>query len=297
MFFLSAILLLATNAFGEVRPDALASQANDAATLLSRFEPGTLPSNTSVLSALARLSDSGTTDHLPLLKSLVSEESSIVRKNARMAIQTIDARHRTATRSAVVGPTGQEVAEWLSRHEPVGPAGEPLGRHEKIAVAYSALILGDKVGPALMNWKETGYNLEQNGEFRQAIRLYTTAMLEGNFDAIHEMAQFPFKTELLLLGVFTALPADHPSREALMGWLVEHGSVSTVRIMADRAKRASAFDRAVALDALALMIREGKLKPKAVDIARSRLERSTRDPHADVSAFARTTLSELTSED
>jgi len=297
MFFLSTILLFAANAFGEVRPDAGSGQADVAATLLSRFEPGTLPPNTSVIAALAELSASGTTDHLPLLNSLVREERSLVQENARVAVQTIGTRHRMATRKTIVGPTGQEVTAWLARHEPVGPTGEALGRHEKAAVAYSALILGDSVGPYLKNWKEAGHTLEQDGQFGQAIRLYTTAMLEGNFEAIKEMDQFPFKTELLLLGIFTALPTEHPIRGPLMDWLVEYGSVSTVRIMADRAKRASALDRAVALEALAQMIRDGKLKPNAVDIARNRLERSTRDPHADVSAFARTTLNELILDD
>ena len=63
--------------------------------------------------------------------------------------------------------------------------------------------------------------------------------------------------------------------------------------MAERAKRGPDLERALALDSLALMIRTGKLKPSAVNIARNRLERSTRDPSTDVSQFARTTLDEL----
>ena len=293
MFSLSTIYLFALTAMAGVNANDLAAQADNAATLLSRFEPGGIPSNTAVLTALARLSESGTLDHLPLLESLAEEEISMVQSGAQTAISNIGSRHRTAVRSAFPYPTHQALTAWLSKHEPVGANGERLGRHEKHAVGYSALILGDHVGPYVLAWKETGYALEQAGKFRSAIRLYTAAILEGQFEAITELEEFPFNTEKLLLGVFTALPTEHPIRDRLMNWMVETGSIATVRIMADRTKRGSALERAMAIEALALMIREGKLKPNAADLARHRLERSARDPHTDISVFARTTLDEL----
>ena len=295
MFSLITMLLLSLHAFaGSAAHKASIAQADEAATLLSRFEPGTLPASPSVLTALGSLGDSGTTDHLPLLNSIVQDEGPVVRVSARSAIADIDARLRSAFRGAYSGPRHDEVWAWLSAHEPIGPAGESLGRNEKYAVAYGALVLGDTVGPTLKDWKGAGYSLEQSGHFQDAIRLYTTAIIEGDFEAIDELAEFRIDTEQLLLGVLTALPNDHPIRDRLMDWLVSNGSVTTVRVMADRTKRTSALERAIAIRALGTMIRDGKLKPNAASLARKRLERTADDPHADVSQFARATLEALT---
>jgi hypothetical protein len=55
----------------------------------------------------------------------------------------------------------------------------------------------------------------------------------------------------------------------------------------------TALQRAIALDALSILIRDGHLNRETKSRARSRLERSTRDPNLDIRRLARTTLVEL----
>ena len=45
---------------------------------------------------------------------------------------------------------------------------------------------------------------------------------------------FGLDTERLMLGVHTALPADHEARLPLQAWLVDGGGLDTVRVFADR---------------------------------------------------------------
>jgi hypothetical protein len=292
MLFLTTSLLLTLNCSAD--PSAVAD-SDHAATLLSRFQPGAMPKSAPVLTALAQLNHSGTHEHIPLLQSLVDEERPEIRESALAAISNIATRHRASIRGSIRGPTSGQMTAWLTRYEPTGAHGEELGRFEKEAIAYCALLLGDRVGVYRTDWKAAAYRFEQEGQFKEALRLYAAAVLHNDLDAIDELEEFRLDTELLTLGLLTALPHDHPSRHHLMRWLIHAGSLPTVRIMAERAKRGPDVERALALDSLALMIRTGKLKPSAINIARNRLERSTQDPSLDVSQFARTTLSELES--
>ena len=270
-----------------------AHQADEAATLLSRFPAGALPNSPAVLSAIGTLGESGDPDTLPLLESLVNLEGTQVRGSALRAIDTINQRTRQANRNAFRSPRAADVSHWLSRHLPMGLNDEALGRHEGRAVAYAALVFGESVGTFLTEWETVSARLEAQGRTRSALRVYAAAIVHGEFQAINALKNFDLDTESLLLGLLTALPAEHPTHPRLSGWLIAHGTAPTVRVFSDRTLRLSALERASSLDALSQMIRAGRLNSRTSSLAQRRIELSAADTHSAVSIFARTTLIEL----
>ena len=270
------------------------STVDDAAALLSRFEPGAMPKAVSVMSALTDLATMGTAEHLPLLNSLAAEEQRDIQAHAKAAIQRIAKRERQIHRTSYQQPGHQAVTAWLSRHEPVGPAGERLGRSERHMVAYSALVLAEAIGPATKDWRSVGERLETDGRQQEAIRLYVTASLYGEADAYPLLDAFGLDTERLMLGVYTALPSDHQARITLQPWLIQEGGIATVRVFAERIARTDAAERELTLAALSAMIAAGRLSTNADAAARTRIARSQGDPDGQVSEFARTTYATLT---
>ena len=288
MFSISTILLLlATASAGS------GSSVDDAAALLSRFPPGSIPASPRVLEAIGALTEHGDEDHIDLLQSLVEDESAELRIVAVDAIEGISQRARVACRTAYTPPLDRDVARWISRHQPVGPQGETLGRAEQRAVAYTALVLAESLVPLVDNWRSLGQLLETQDEPQTAIRLYATAIINGELDAVTYLEAFDVDTETLLLGLLTALPSNHPTKPVLITWLTAHGSIATVNVLSNRAMRMSTIERAGALNALSTMIREGRLNTGADSAARGQIESSTLDPHQAVRTFAQTTLIEL----
>ena len=282
--FLLLTLLVST-------PVAAGPQADvdEAAALLSRFEPGAMPRAVSVMGALSELGSFGSAEHLPLLSSLAAEEQEVIQTHARAAIERISQRERDHMRRRYQQPGNEAVTDWLSRHEPVGPEGERLGRSERHVVAYTALVLAETIGPIDQDWRTTGETLESQGHAQEAIQLYVTAALRGDADAYARLTAFGLDTERLMLGVYTALPADHEARLPLQAWLVDGGGLDTVRVFADRVSRTDAGERGLTLTALGVMIRSGRLSTGAASAARSRIERSLNDPDERVSDLAKAT--------
>ena len=70
-------------------PVAHAGTPEDAAVLLSRFPSGAMPEVPSVMAAVEDLARSGEMEHLPLLQSLTTMESSTIRQAAWRAITRI----------------------------------------------------------------------------------------------------------------------------------------------------------------------------------------------------------------
>jgi hypothetical protein len=68
---------------------AHAGDQEDAAVLLSRFPAGSVPAVPTVMAAITTLSDSGQTEHLPLLRSLMSDETGPVGRAASQAVAHI----------------------------------------------------------------------------------------------------------------------------------------------------------------------------------------------------------------
>ena len=268
---------------------------DEAAALLSRFEPGAMPRAVSVMGALSELGSFGSAEHLPLLNSLAAEEQQIIQTHARAAIERISQRERERSRRRYQQPGNEAVTDWLSRHEPVGPEGERLGRNERHMVAYTALVLAETIGPVDQDWRDAGEVLESQGHPQEAIQLYVTAALQGESDAYTRLTAFGLDTERLMLGVYTALPADHQARLPLHAWLVDGGGMATVRVFADRVSRADADERGLTLAALGVMLRSGRLSTGAASAARARIERSMNDPDERVSALAKATYATLDS--
>jgi hypothetical protein len=283
-------ILLALSPSARASPQA---GTDNAAALLSRFEPGAMPKATGVVSALNSLADFGSAEHLPLLNSLASEEQYAIQVHARAAIKLIAQRERQANRNSYQRPGHKAVTVWLSQHEPVGPAGERLGRNERHAVAYTALVLAESIGPSTLQWRDLGERLELEGRHQEAIRLYVTAALRGEDEAFANLTAFGLDTERLMLGVYTALPSDHSAKPLLLSWLVREGGITAVRVFAERIGRSEAIERATTLDALSKMIQAGRLNTGADSAARRRIASSQSDPDSQVREFARTTYATL----
>ena len=282
-FLLQLIIAVSTPALAGTH-----TNVDDAAALLSRFEPGAMPRAVSVVGALHDLGSFGSAEHLPLLNSLAAEEHHTIQTYARAAIEQIAQRERQIVRSRYQSPGNEAVTNWLSRHEPVGPEGERLGRNERHMVAYTALVLAEAIGPATDQWRKVGADLEAQGRQQDAIRLYVTAALLGEPDAYSRLDAFGLDTERLMLGVYTPLPKQHDARIPLQAWLIEEGGIATVRVFAERVGRSDATERGLTLAALSAMIQAGRLNTSADAAARSRIQRSQGDPDALVSEFART---------
>jgi len=82
MFYLIAIIATLT-------APAHAGTHEDAAVLLSRFPAGAVPAVPAVMAAIDTLSDSGRSEHLPLLRSLVAQEAGPVVRAASRAVAHI----------------------------------------------------------------------------------------------------------------------------------------------------------------------------------------------------------------
>jgi hypothetical protein len=283
-----AIALFALNGFATTAPPT-----DEAATLLSRFPIGALPNTPGVVQAIGILGASGDPEIVPLLESLVAEEGPAVQACARHALGNFHDRARLSFRDAFRPPGPAEVGAWLGQNNPVGPHHEKLQRHERWAVAYTSLILGDTVGPFDAAWKTKGAIAEAKGDTQTALRQYTSAVVNGHFDAISDIRAFDINIESFLLGLLTALPPSHPTHDALLDWLVTHGTIKTTRVLAERAIHKEATERAKSLEAMGRMIQAGKLNPRGESFARRRLELSLEDPNDDVRIFAQTTLLEL----
>jgi len=68
---------------------AQAGPRQDATVLLSRFPAGAVPALPTVMAAIDTLSESGQEDHLPLLRSLVAQETGPVERAASRAVAHI----------------------------------------------------------------------------------------------------------------------------------------------------------------------------------------------------------------
>ena len=289
--FLLLTLLVST-------PSAAGPQADvdEAAALLSRFEPGAMPRAVSVMGALSELGSFGSAEHLPLLNSLAAEEQEVIQTHARAAIERISQRERDHMRRRYQQPGNEAVTDWLSRHEPVGPEGERLGRNERHMVAYTALVLAGDDRPVDQDWRDNGEVLESQGHAQEAIQLYVTAALRGESDAYARLTAFGLDTERLMLGVYTALPARSrgstaPPRVARRRR--RHGDRSCVcrpRVSSRRRRARPDPHRP-----WGVMLRSGRLSTGAASAARSRIERSMNDPDERVSALAKATHAMLDS--
>jgi len=273
--------------------DAGASSTNNAASLLSRFPQGSVPVTESNLEAIAVMGRLGTPSDLSLLSDMATHEVGPIQAAAAQSITEISDRQRIAHRAEHREPSPHQVEAWLSDKTLISNDGRELGLHESRALAYTSLALSHGLSTHNTNWKQRAEELEDSDQAVAALQVYAGAVVGGDFDALHHLAEFGLDTEMLVLGLFSGLPPDQQQSSALIAWLTLHGTANTVEVFSDRAVLGTALQRAYALDALSIMIREGRLNRETKHRARARLQRSTQDPHLDIRRLARTTLVEL----
>ena len=281
---LTQLLLL----LGPVR--AAASELNDAASMLSRFPQGGVPTSLAVVNALSTLSDSGSEEHVGLLGSLIADESVEIRLLSEAALHNIASRNRRTLRDNFQPPSDDEVA---TQAQHMRQPDQHFGRHERQAVAYASLTLGDIPDPGAEDWRDVASALEDGDDPRGALRSYALAAATGQIDAFTAIQSFGVDAERLVLGLWTSWCPDENDASETLEFLVEMGSIQTVRVLANRAVRSRAYHRAIALDALSRMLAEKRLNQPARLAAWTGLETGTRDPQSDVRELARAALHEL----
>ena len=269
---------------------AIASEANDAASLLSRFPQGHVPPSIAVLDALGSIAESGDEEHISLLNSLIEDEANEVQHAANRALATISKRERQILRATFKAPTSADVDAFV-QHIPKSEA--DLGFSERRVLAYAILTLGEIPKNNDLAWQTRSEALEDARNPRGALQTYVQAAARGDRKAIDVIQSYGVDSEKLILGVWTAWCPDRVDTTITLEMLLEMGSIHTVRVLANRAARSRPYHRALALDALSRMLSDGSLTKPAMAIARTGLMTGTNDPHTDIRLLARTALSEL----
>ena len=267
-----------------------ASGPESAAQMLSRFPPGHVPASIPVLNAMGVLEESGDLEHISLLESMIDGESREIQEAATLALAGISSRGRHALRKNFSEPTSEQIHALgeLLRNESVH-----LGPHERQALAYAVLVLEKIPDNVEREWRLSGMSQEDAADAQGALRTYALAAANGHIEALEEIRAYGVDPERLVLGLWTAWCPEQTDTTTTLEILVRVGSIQTVRVLANRALRATAYHRAIALDALSQMLADGKLSRTAVSAARHGLESGMRDPHDDVRQLARAALLEL----
>ena len=276
---------------------AQAAEPDDAATALSRYPAGLIPASEPVMDAIETLGASGEQTHRAVLESLQEMEQSPVAHAAAAALSAIERRQQ---REDYTAPDTRQIRRWLTEQDrPMNRAdGSPMGHTEQEALGYAVLILGaprgEPVGePHLM---KAATHLEDTGDEAGALACYAQAASLGDAEALTTIRDFGIDPEMLLLGMSvtsTELLVDAAPPQAL-DVLIREGSSKTVAVLIERADTANHIDRAVALDALAEMLRTTTLPASVRRSARSELEKAAMSSREEaLSAFARSALADM----
>jgi len=269
---------------------ASASDSEHAAGMLSRFPAGSVPASIAVLNAMGILAESGDEEHTSLLESMLGTESIQVQEAATLALGSISNRSRRALRQNFSVPSPLQINAFAEQFRDQQLR---LGLHERRALAYAVLILGEIPPNTNTEWRENGTTKEKASDPTGALRSYAQAAAHGHVDAFHEIQAYGLDPERLVLGLWTAWCPDRTDTSPALDTLVHLGSIQTVRVLANRSVRGTAYHRAIALNALSQMLADGKLSNTASMAARDGLQSGTQDPHNDVRVLARAALLEL----
>lgn len=276
---------------------AQAAEPDDAATMLSRYPAGMVPDSGPVMSAIASLASTGTAEHRAVLESLQEMEASTISRAAADALVSIE---RRSQRASFTAPDSRQIRRWVAEiSQPMTRAdGSPMGRAEQEALGYAVLVLGAPRGEevAQAHLMRAATHLEDTQDAPGALALYATAAALGEPDAFLTIQDFGVDPELLLLGmsVSTASPRVASVPSEALDVLIREGSSSTVAVLVERADTANHIDRAVALDALAEMLRTTVLPASARRSARDELEAAAMAGREEaLSAFARESLDDM----
>lgn len=275
---------------------AWAAEPDDAAAILSRYPAGMMPTSEPVMSAIETLGASGDQEDRSVLQSLQEMEKPSIASAAATALAAIERREQ---RTAYAAPDSRQVRRWLSEQTvPLTRAdGSLMGRSEQEALSYAALILGSpRSGLGERDLLVEAEGLEDAGDAAGALLLYAQAASLGQPEALTTIRDFGVDPELLLLGM--SVPSETAVIERAppqaIDVLIREGSAKTVAVLIERADTAGNIERAVALDALADMLRSTPLSASARRSARSELEKAaTSTREGALSAFAREALADL----
>lgn len=297
-WLLTLFLTAAQAAEPDTAPRIIPAQLapDEAAATLSRYPAGLLPATEPVMAAIEVLGSSGEPAHRAVLESLKDLEKPPVAYAAAEALSALDRRER---RDAYTAPDSRQIRRWIGEQDPLKRAdGSTMGRHEQDALAYAALVLGEPRSerieePRLLHIAE---EREDAADISGALTLYARAASLGEASALETIRTFGVDPELLLLGMSVssseALVETAPPQA--LDVLIREGSSSTVAVLIERADSANHIDQAVALDALAEMLRTTALPASARRSARSELEKAAASSREEaLSAFARAAIDDL----
>ena len=220
-----------------------------------------------------------------------------VAQAAGEALNTIDRRLK---RSDYTAPDSRQLRRWISEQDrPMKRADDSMmGRTEQEVLAYAVLILGAPRGESVSESKllPAAVHLEDTDDVSGALTLYAQAASMGDADSLGVIRSFGVDPELLLLGMSVSSAesmVDAVPPQAL-DVLIREGSTNTIAVLVERADTANHIDRAVALDALAEMLRTTTLPSAARRTARNELEKAaTSNREEALSAFARSALADM----
>jgi hypothetical protein len=276
---------------------AQAAEPDSAATMLSRYPAGMVPDSAPVMSAIASLASAGTAEHRAVLESLQEMEEATISRAAERALVAIERRRLRASYTA---PDSRQVRRWVAdQSRPMTRAdGSPMGRAEQEALGYAVLVLGAPRGGEVgqEHLIKAAMHLEDTQDAPGALALYAAAAALGEPDALLTIRDFGVDPELLLLGmsVPTAASLVVSAPPEALDVLIRDGSSSTVAVLVERADTANHIDRAIALDALAEMLRTTALPASARRSARDELEAAAMSGREEaLSAFAREALVDM----
>ncbi|MEL6342903.1 MAG: hypothetical protein AAFV53_07200 [Myxococcota bacterium] len=281
-------------------PIAIAGTPDDAATLLSRYPAGRVPSTAPVFDAITDLQTHGEAEHLSVLHSLRDHEEGDVQAAAEIAISIVTLRARLERRESFAVPDSRDIRRWLS--EQPGPMkhsdGHTVDKREQEAIAYASLVFdgsrrfADTAPDALLR---EGERLEDLADAGGAMAAYAIAAAQGAPQAFDAIQSFGVEAETLLLAMTADVPdkrLPHAPPETLEV-LTRVGSTQTVAVLVERSQMSDQLGQVVALDALAEMLRREDLPASARRQAKQGIEAATHAQEKTLRAFARATLDEV----
>lgn len=296
--------------------------AAEAAALLSRYPAGSLPVEASTMTAIQVLGQDGTREDISLLRNVAEHERDEVRSLALESIATIRDRQRLAQRETYARSAPEHTA-LTSRAAALRAGG--FGTGEAACAAYADMVLGDEpfalpstvrvpakgdpetllaegrarlaVSVLALDRSPEARRLEavaweDLGDPRGAIRQYALLAASGEAEAWGALDGYGVHAERLMLGMYTRAEAWlSPGEESeLLEVLVRRGDALTVEVLAERATRPSASERAIAADAVARMLqgdgRDDVLTETGRTSARAALVRASRDRVESIRAIA-----------
>lgn len=299
-------------------PGAALAGPQEAARLLSRYPPGSVPVEPEPMQAICTLGAEGGAAEISLLTSLAQQERAEVVAAALQAIEAIRGRSRAEQRQRFAArlPTVQEVEDDLE-DSPLPPA-------TSLAAAYLREVLGDQVRhdppPTDPGTEEVVAQLlgagqarkalaasllaedpavrmlgararEDLGDARGAVRDYASLAARGTPGAWEDVQAHGVEVELLLLGLLV-LPEHRTVSEAeILEVLVRRGSLRTAAVLSERTLEGQLSARVTAADALGRMLqREPPLTAEERELTIQGLTRAAEEGPEAVRSIARDAL-------